>query len=120
MSFEENRYQIYKIVHLTAIMIMMTGFSVSFFGINSRLMKILGGIATFLVLVGGMGLMKALAIPHGEPWPLWIKLKFAIWFIVGIGGAMVAKRFPKYGKPAYFVTVIFFIVAAIVANYKFD
>lgn len=118
--FVENRYQIYKILHLTSIMLMMSGLGISLFGIQSRAIKIMTGVATFTALVGGMGLMKALDIQHGQPWPLWINLKFAIWFIVGVGGAMIAKRFPKYGRIAYVAFMILFVLAATIANYKFD
>lgn len=112
-------YEIYNIIHLTSIIILFTGMAISFFGLNSKLIKILTGIATLMTLVGGMGLMARLGVSHTEGWPLWIKVKMCIWFIVGIGGAIVSKRFPKYGRPAYFLSVILFIVAASAATYKF-
>jgi uncharacterized membrane protein SirB2 len=112
-------YEIYNIIHLTSIIILFTGMAISFFGLNSKLIKILTGIATLMTLVGGMGLMARLGVSHTEGWPLWIKVKMCIWFIVGIGGAIVSKRFPKYGRPAYFLSVILFIVAATAATYKF-
>ena len=63
--------------------------------------------------------MARLGIGHTEGWPTWIYVKMTIWFIVGIGGAIVSKRFPKYGRPAYVGSLFLFAVASIAANYKF-
>lgn len=112
-------YETYKILHLTSLMVLFSGLGISFFGASSRPIKMLTGIATLLVLVGGMGLMARLGIGHTAEWPLWIKVKFGIWFIVGIGGAVIARRFPKWGRPAYFAGIIFFVLAAYAANVKF-
>lgn len=113
-------YPLYKIIHLTSIVILLTGLSIAFHGTNLRHIKMLTGIGTLMTLVGGMGLLARLGIGHGELWPLWVQIKLAIWFIVGIGGAIIARRFPKYGKVSYFVILILFIVAATAANYKWE
>lgn len=113
-------YEFYKVVHLFSIVLMLTGLSISFFEVKSKSVKILTGIGTLFTLVGGMGLLARLGINHGEAWPVWVKAKMTIWFIIGIGGAVVARRFSSYGKFAYPILLILFLSASLFAVFKFE
>lgn len=112
-------YETYKIIHLVSLVVLMTGLAVQFYGVGNKLHKILTGIATLLVLVSGMGLMARLGIGHGEAWPTWIFVKFTVWFIIGVGGAIVVKRIPAMRMPAYWFMLALFFIAAYSAVHKF-
>lgn len=112
-------YETYKIVHLTSLAILLTCFAVQFYGLGNRLHKILSGLATLMVLVSGMGLMARLGIGHTGGWPTWVKVKMIVWGLIGVGGAVVVKRFPHAGRPAYWIMLALFVVAAVSAVEKF-
>lgn len=83
-------------------------------GTRSKMWTILTGIATFFILVGGMGLMARL----GSGFQPWIIAKLVIWFVVSGMGHMVAKRFAKQGRLAYVIIMLLAITAATFAIYK--
>lgn len=112
-------YEIYKIIHLTSLIVLFTSFGVSIFGDQKlKIFKILSGVATLLILVSGMGLMARIGIAHGKAFPLWINLKFIFWGLIGIGVPVIIKRFNHFKNFAFWGSLIIFVIAATVANYK--
>lgn len=86
-------YPFYKTLHLLFILCLFT--SIGFVSLRSDLMqkkagKILLGAVTFMIFVGGMGLLARLGFKHSEPFPLWVKLKLVNW---GLLTALIASLF---------------------------
>ncbi len=114
-------YEVYKIIHLLMIVIMLTGFSIGFWGGKyGKLFKILTGVGSLLILVSGMGLMARLGIGHTEPWPLWIKLKFFFWVVLSAVGPIALKRCPQKGPILYWGYLSIFTIIVYLVNYKPD
>lgn len=114
-------YEIYKILHLSSLVLLFTCIAVTVFADSpKKIFKILTGVSTVLVLISGFGLIARLGIPQGEPWGLWLYAKIAIWAIVGIGAPIVIKRMAAHKAKFFWISYVLFIIAAICANYKFN
>lgn len=117
-------YQIYKVIHLAAIFVFLSGAAVMLLSDRkTKQWKIITGLASFFILLGGMGLMARLypavdgegAQGFKQPW---IHAKLVIWLVVTGLGHLVAKRFPRYGMQAYWATIILAVTGATLAIYK--
>lgn len=108
-------YEFYKVMHLVAIFLFVSGSAVLLMGqTRSKFWMMLTGIASFLILVAGMGMVAKLQIGF----PAWVVGKMVIWLVITGLGHMVAKRFPAYAMQAYWVTIILAGTAAGLAIYK--
>lgn len=112
-------YQFYKMVHIISIVLFFALYALAAFKAGSKLPykfeKKFTGMLLIVILIGGFGLKKFAA--PGE-WPLWLILKMVIWFIVGIGGHSILKRFPQNAMKFFWVSVGLLTIASYLANYK--
>jgi uncharacterized membrane protein SirB2 len=111
-------YQVYKVLHIAAIFVFLSGAAVLLLSDRkAKFWKITTGIASFFILLGGMGLMARLYPGEGFQ-QKWIHGKLVIWLIVTGLGHLVAKRFPGHGMKAYWAIMILAVCAAFLAVYK--
>ena len=108
-------YENYKLVHLMSLIILTGCFGITFFSEN-RVAKITGMIFSFILLVGGMGLLARLY--PGEPWPMWAKAKLGIWGLISIGGPILAKRMPSKRRITFIGVVLLLLIAVYMAVIK--
>ncbi len=111
-------YEIYKVLHVICVILFMGAIAIQFFTEQSpKSTKIISGITSFLILVGGMGLLARLGIGHGESWPLWVKVKLGIWLVVAIGSPVLIKRLTSHRHKAYYgFTFLVFIAVYMAVN----
>lgn len=92
-------YETYKLLHLF--------FIVSFFSslgaivtessiLKKKWPKVLLGVVSFLIFVAGMGLIARLGFKHENPFPLWIKLKMANWFVINLLFILLFRNFKNH------------------------
>ncbi len=89
-------YEIYKTLHLFSVIFFIATLALQIY-LNQKHKKIAiySGILSFLVLLGGFGLLARIGISHREGWPLWAVLKLVIWLILAIGFPITLKRKPS-------------------------
>lgn len=113
-------YLTYKILHLGSLLFFFILYAQAVVKPKDQIKKevILTGVALILILVSGFGLLARLGIMHGQAWPIWVKLKFGIWLLVGATGHIVLKRFSHLKSKYIWVLFAIFISAAWLANAK--
>jgi hypothetical protein len=97
-------YSVYRIVHLVGIFLLLVILGGLSYGAGRargtgaapRLAMALHGIALFVVLLGGFGLLARLGIVHGMSWPGWVWAKLGVWVLLG-AAVVIPKRKPEWG-----------------------
>lgn len=93
--------ELYKILHLAGIFFVFAALGGAVLasqagnlsGATKKLVAITHGIALFVVLFGGFGLLKYVGVSHNPgTWPLWVWAKFAIWLFLGAALVLVRKK----------------------------
>lgn len=112
-------YQIYKILHISGIVLLMLGLSAVLFlhAIKAQIpgkLKMIAyashGIGTFLILLGGFGMLARLGL--AQSMPTWVHAKLAIWVVLALAVA-VAKRKAQWTG----IQIIFYTLLAATATY---
>jgi hypothetical protein len=75
------------------------------------------GVALFLVLLGGFGLMARVGVDHGAMFPGWILAKFGIWALLG-GVLFLARRKQGWSMPLLALVPLLAVLAGWVAFAK--
>ncbi len=106
----------YHVIHFFALVLLVSGVTQSLLSPErSRMGSVLTGISTVLVAVAGFGLVAKLGYSLSS---FWILSKLLIWVLIGVGVPLVAKRFPRLKRSAYFVFLAAIGVAIVLAVFK--
>lgn len=112
-------YPVYKVLHIAMVLFLISslGFIVNDH-LKTRFQKILVGLVSFFIFVGGMGLIARLGFRHGEPFPFWLNMKILMWVLVNITLLMVGRIPRNFRKWAYSLVMVFTLIAVYMAVNK--
>ena len=121
-------YAAYKVLHLTGILVLFAAVGATgWYWSQSpdreatrserRFLYIVHGLATFVVLVGGFGLLARIGVKHNAGWPAWVYPKLVVWGLVA-ASVILFKRMPHLARPLVVLVPLVGAVAAYFAIYK--
>lgn len=112
-------YEVYKVFHVVMVLFLISTLGFIIEGkVTSKAKKILIGLVSFFIFVGGMGLIARLGFKHGEPFPLWLILKMTLWVFVNIALILVGRMPINLRKWVYLLVLGLVSVAVWSAVYK--
>lgn len=119
-------YHIYKLIHLLGLFVLVTTLAMASMHLlrggtrsdfpRRRALAITHGAASFLILLGGFGMLARLGIVHGGL-PGWILVKLGIWLILSAALAL-ALRATAGARAVLLGTPLLALLAAAFAIYK--
>ena len=124
-------YTVYKVVHYLGVFALVSTLSVmlgraAFASAESggeagddpwrKRLGILHGIALFLVLLGGFGMLARLGVDHGNLFPGWIWAKLVLW--LALGGLVAFRRSATWAVRALVMVPLLAALAGYVAFTK--
>ena len=119
-------YSVYRLVHLVGIILLFVvlgglSYSATRTGkagaASGRLPMILHGVALFIVLLGGFGLLARLGIVQGHAFPGWVWAKLGIWLLAG-AAVVIPKRKPEWALGLFVLLPVLGGLAAWLAIFK--
>lgn len=111
-------YEVYKVLHLISIFFFIAGIAITFMlSDNPKFNKIVTGITSLLILVGGMGLLARIGISMKEL-PTWVILKMTIWLVLAIAAPVLGKRLQSKKTFALYCLLSLISIAGYLAIYK--
>ncbi|PIP95916.1 MAG: hypothetical protein COW00_01625 [Bdellovibrio sp. CG12_big_fil_rev_8_21_14_0_65_39_13] len=112
-------YEFYKVLHLAMIFIFIGSAAFQFASTTAqKSVKIATGVTSFLILVGGMGLLARIGISHGAGFPGWVWAKMAIWLVIAAATPILGKRLVNNRGMALVGIIGLMIMAAYLAVNK--
>ncbi len=118
-------YEVYKVLHLGGMFLLFTvlgGIALHVLNGGTResnagrkLTGALHGIALFIILLGGFGMLARLGLIGG--FPGWVWAKIAVWALIPIIGTMPYRQ-PATAKAVLFALPLIGVFTAWVAIYK--
>ncbi|MBT7609626.1 MAG: hypothetical protein HN576_07710 [Bacteriovoracaceae bacterium] len=108
-------YEFYKVLHIVSLICMTGCLGINFFSGTPRKWARIGSmIASFLLMVAGMGLLAKTKLG----WPTWVIAKMAIWILVAISAPIMAKRINDKKEFAFSGVLVLLSIAIILAVIK--
>lgn len=117
-------YQVYRLVHLFGIFALYLALGGLFLhalnggtkesNTNRKSVAILHGVAMFLVLLGGFGMLARIG---QHPHQVWVLMKLGVWLVLG-AMMVIPYRLPALARPIWLALPLVGILAAWIAYEK--
>lgn len=120
-------YNAYKVLHLFGVLLLFVSLGgLTLHALNGgtketnrsrKLVAISHGLALFLVVLAGFGLLVRIGVGHGAGLPGWVWGKLAIWALMG-AALVIPYRKPEWARGMWLLLPVLGGAAAWLAIYK--